>query len=223
MSILIDISLTYIISREMFNKGQAQKWWAENCEKLMELYNVQRLHRQSFPLPSTPRSENGSTSKEGNGDDSPPVTPPLGRERQPSTLHRPIGTGTGHSSPDSLDHQSTHSRSNCDSTVFSSTPKPLSPSGAKTETSSMDTSMRTSASQDIDRSRELSIISNASYSDTEWVEQDEAGVYITIKALPDGRRELIRVRFRLVFLPIYIHTELTCINYYNTCYIAISI
>ena len=41
----------------MFNKWQAQRWWAENYEKVMELYNVQRLNRQAFPLPTPPRSE----------------------------------------------------------------------------------------------------------------------------------------------------------------------
>ena len=36
--------------------------------------------------------------------------------------------------------------------------------------------------------------------ETEWVEQDEPGVYITIRALPGGTRELRRVRFRSVGL-----------------------
>ncbi|CAA6674514.1 unnamed protein product [Spirodela intermedia] len=42
-------------SREMFNRRQAQRWWAENCDKVMELYNVHRLHRRGLPTP--PRSE----------------------------------------------------------------------------------------------------------------------------------------------------------------------
>jgi len=44
-------------SREMFNKWQAQRWWADNYDKVMELYNVQRFSRQAFPLPTPPRSE----------------------------------------------------------------------------------------------------------------------------------------------------------------------
>jgi hypothetical protein len=44
-------------SREMFNKWQAQRWWAENYDKVMELYNVQRFNHQSVPLPTTPKSE----------------------------------------------------------------------------------------------------------------------------------------------------------------------
>jgi len=40
----------------MFNKWQAQRWWAENYDKVMELYNVQRFN-QTVPLPTTPKSE----------------------------------------------------------------------------------------------------------------------------------------------------------------------
>jgi len=67
----------------------------------------------------------------------------------------------------------------------------------KTERSSIDASVRTSSSEEEDHSGELSI-SNASDMETEWVEQDEPGVYITIRALPGGTRELRRVRFRFV-------------------------
>jgi hypothetical protein len=42
-------------------------------------------------------------------------------------------------------------------------------------------------------------ISNASDQEREWVEEDQPGVYITIRALPGGIRELRRVRFRCVF------------------------
>ncbi|XP_042055530.1 protein Brevis radix-like 4 [Salvia splendens] len=157
-------------SRDMFNQWQAQRWWAENSEKVLELYNVQRLNLQGCPLPTTPISEDDTSSKM----DSSPVTPPLGREPPPRAFLRPTGTTKGYST-DSLDLTSTHSIPN-----YESTPKLSSISGAKTEASS---SMRTSS------------MSNASDLETEWVEQDEPGVYITIRALPDGRRELRRVRF----------------------------
>jgi hypothetical protein len=82
-----------------------------------------------------------------------------------------------------------------DAAGLASTPKLSSISGAKTETSSIDGSARTSSSREADRSGELSV-SNASDMESEWVEQDEPGVYITIRALPSGTRELRRVRFR---------------------------
>lgn len=134
----------------------------------------------------------GQNSKMESAEES-PVTPPLTRERLPRNLFRP--TGMGYSSSDSLDHHPMQARHYCDSGGLTSTPKLSSISGAKTETSSMDASIRSSSSREADRSGELSI-SNASDMETEWVEQDEPGVYITIRALPGGKRELRRVRFR---------------------------
>lgn len=56
----------------------------------------------------------------------------------------------------------------------------------------MDASRTTTDSRD-----EASLsVSNASEMESEWIEQDEPGVYITIRQLVDGTRELRRVRFR---------------------------
>lgn len=46
-----------ILSRDMFDKWQAQRWWAENYDRIMELYNVQRFNRQALNTPA--RSEDG--------------------------------------------------------------------------------------------------------------------------------------------------------------------
>lgn len=206
----------------MFDKWQAQKWWAENFDKVMELYNVQQFNQQSVPLPTPPRSEDGvyalasllnswihssnlylilwgltsfslvyqssriPSTKNG------PATPPLNKESS---------RGKGYTSSGSLAHQPTTQTQNRhhDSSGLATTPKLSSISGTKTETSSVDESARSSSSreeeEEADHSGELSV-SNASDIETEWVEQDEAGVYITIRALPDGTRELRRVRFR---------------------------
>ncbi|KAF7843574.1 protein Brevis radix-like 2 [Senna tora] len=170
-------------SREMFNKWQAQRWWAENFDKVMELYNVQRFNQQAVPLPTPPRSEDDQSLKIESARDS-PATPPLMKQM-----------GTGYSSSDSLDHHlMMQSRPCYETSGLASTPKLSGISGAKTETSSLDGSVRTSSSREGDQSGELSI-SNASDMETEWVEQDEPGVYITIRALPGGARELRRVRF----------------------------
>lgn len=64
--------------------------------------------------------------------------------------------------------------------------------GLRSDAVSMDASRMTTDSRD-----EASVsYSNASEVETEWVEQDEPGVYITIRQLVDGARELRRVRFR---------------------------
>lgn len=97
-------------SKEMFDRGKADKWWAENSENLMELYNVKRQ----------------------------------------TLLHGPneyCTPDTSMQSPSSSGIFSTGTTLPCDSR-------------------------------------------------SELVEQDEPGVYITIRALADGRRELRRIRFR---------------------------
>ncbi|XP_042032590.1 protein BREVIS RADIX-like [Salvia splendens] len=44
-------------SRDTFNKWQAQKWWSENYDRVIELYNVQRFNQQA--MNTSGRSEDG--------------------------------------------------------------------------------------------------------------------------------------------------------------------
>ncbi|CAH9098454.1 unnamed protein product [Cuscuta europaea] len=131
----------------------------------MELYNVMKLNRQAFPLPTQPRSikdkeQSLNIEASERGGETPVQPLPLhDKERSAPVIYL------------EQQHSTTHSYD-----------------GAKTETSSMTT---TSLSRD----EEEFSISNASDLESEWVEQDEGGVYITIRALPSGRRELRRVRF----------------------------
>lgn len=136
------------------------------------------------------------------------MTPPLCNEPPPCNFHLMVSGGMGYSSSDSLEQHTTcrghgHHRPHqvshfYDSCGLTSTPKLSSISGGKTETSSMDMSERSSSSpEEVGQSGELSAsVSNASDLEREWVEEDEAGVYITIRELPGGVRELRRVRFR---------------------------
>lgn len=115
-----------------------------------------------------------------------PETPRLSKEHIPHHFRQSL--------PEQHPMQS---RQYYESGGLNSTPKVSSASAAKIETSSIDASARSSSSREIDHSGELSVsISNASDIETEWVEQDEPGVYITIRILPNGARELRRVRFR---------------------------
>ncbi|CDY56185.1 BnaC05g51050D [Brassica napus] len=165
------------LSREMFDKWEAQKWWGENFEKVMEFYNVQQLNQQSVPVPTAPpRSKYESCSKNS------PATPPLNKEC-------PGGKCLLTANQARTQAQSRYHR---DSSGLATTPKLSSISGTRTETSSVDMSARSSGSsreeeeeeeEDGDYSMEVSV-SNASDMETEWVEQDEDGVYITIRALP---------------------------------------
>ncbi|KAK6153572.1 hypothetical protein DH2020_013211 [Rehmannia glutinosa] len=78
-------------SREIFDKWQAQRWWAENYDKVIELYNVQKFNLHAIQLPTPPRSEDENSKLESTKDS--PVTPPLSKERP---------TEIGYSSSDSF-------------------------------------------------------------------------------------------------------------------------
>ncbi|KAM0046476.1 putative brevis radix (BRX) domain, transcription factor BREVIS RADIX domain-containing protein [Helianthus debilis subsp. tardiflorus] len=138
-------------NREMFDKWQAQRWWGENYDRIMELYNVQRFNCQALDTPS--RSEDGrdsSDSRFGSVRDSPMMNPSR-------NYYRPPDQGGNYH--------------------YNAGP--------------MDASRTTTSSRD-----EASVsVSNASDIDSEWIEEDEPGVYITIRQLVDGTRELRRVRF----------------------------
>lgn len=66
-----------------------------------------------------------------------------------------------------------------------------------TSSTDADQSARTSSSREADQSGEIAM-------KNEWIEQDEPGVYITIRTLPGGARELRRVRFRYILIQVAI-------------------
>ncbi|KAL0407986.1 UNVERIFIED_CONTAM: protein Brevis radix-like 1 [Sesamum radiatum] len=153
-------------SREMFDKWEAQRWWGENFDRIMELYNVQKFSQQVMDTPG--RSEDGRDSvysRLGSVRESPRMTP----------RYKP----SGYFPPESSNHYY-----NAGSSTYTS-------GGPKREMSYMEPSRTTTSSRD-----EASVsISNASDIESEWIEEDEPGVYITIRQLVDGTRELRRVRF----------------------------
>ncbi|KAA8525129.1 hypothetical protein F0562_007007 [Nyssa sinensis] len=169
-------------SREMFNKWQAQRWWGENYDRIMELYNVQRFNQQALHTP--PRSEDerdSSFSRFGSARES-PMTSSLNKEWTPRNYYKPSGS-KGYFPSDPSD-QFGNQHYNAGSSAYGT-------GGPKGERPSVDASRTTTSSRD-----EASVsISNASDLESEWVEEDEPGVYITIRQLADGTRELRRVRF----------------------------
>lgn len=110
-----------------------------------------------------------------------PMAPALNKEWTPRNYYKPSGSRQ-YFPPDPMDHGGGHHYNAGSSTNV----------GHKGDASSMDASRTTTSSRD-----EASVsVSNASDMESEWVEQDEPGVYITIRQLTDGTRELRRVRFR---------------------------
>lgn len=170
-------------SREMFDKWQAQRWWGENYDRIMELYNVQRFNRQALQTPSRSEDERDSNySRMGSARESPAVS--LNKEWTPRSHYKPPGSRQ-YFPPDPYDHGGGGGHQ------FNAGSSGYVMGGHKGETSSLDASRTTTSSRD-----EASVsVSNASDLEAEWVEQDEPGVYITIRQLADGTRELRRVRF----------------------------
>nr|GMD82005.1 protein BREVIS RADIX-like [Ipomoea batatas] len=151
-------------SRDMYDKWEAQRWWGENYDRIMELYNVQKFNQQEAP--STPsQSENGRDS---------------------------CYSRLGSSSRESPIKMMTPALRNCNNNKPPPPPIAL-PDHKNGEMCCMDASRTTTESRD-DADASISI-SNASEMESEWVEQDQPGVYITIRQLADGTRELRRVRF----------------------------
>ncbi|PIN02684.1 hypothetical protein CDL12_24799 [Handroanthus impetiginosus] len=143
-------------SREMFNKWQAQRWWGENFDRIMELYNVQKFNQQALNTPG--RSEDGRDSTYSR----------LGSVRESPRMNKEWTNCSNYY--------------NGGSSVYPTVGGPKGDmEGSRTTTSSRD---------------EASVsISNASDIESEWIEEDEPGVYITLRQLVDGTRELRRVRF----------------------------
>ncbi|KAL8170535.1 hypothetical protein V2J09_022339, partial [Rumex salicifolius] len=159
-------------SREMFDKWQAQRWWGENYDRITELYNVQKFNQQALSTPSVSEDEqrDSSYTRVESARDSLVMSSSVNRDWTP-THYKSCGT-----------IQSYNAGSRGHGTG----------GGPRTETSSVDASRTTISS--IDEEASVSV-SNASDLETEWVEQDEPGVYITIRQIADGSRELRRVRF----------------------------
>ncbi|TKW41105.1 hypothetical protein SEVIR_1G292100v4 [Setaria viridis] len=184
-------------SREMFNKWEAQRWWGENYDRVVELYNVQTFSRQQGV--STPTSsvddatqrDSSFYSRAGSTRESPVILPPTAAGRQQpiaraascramaaaSSTARAACNPSSTAVPDPSDHVWAHHFN-----LLNSAPAPPHFDPSRATTSSLD---------------EASVsVSNASDLEaTEWVEQDEPGVCITIREFGDGTRELRRVRF----------------------------
>lgn len=119
----------------------------------------------------------------------------MNKDWTPRHHYRPSGV-KGYYPSESSEHGGTQ--------FYGGGPSAYGSGGGKAETSYLDPSRITTSSRD-----EASVsISNASDLETEWVEEDEPGVYITIRQFADGTRELRRVRFRCTMntlLPIYLY------------------
>ncbi|KAF0892295.1 hypothetical protein E2562_014861 [Oryza meyeriana var. granulata] len=202
-------------SREIFNKWEAQRWWGENYDRIVELYNVQtfsgRQQGVSTPTSSVDDSalrESSFCSRAGSTRESPVVTPAASSSLAKEPIARSMSckamAGSASASnyaaaastraacypsaavPDPSDHVWAHHFNMLNSAAAG----PSAVGGGVP--SCYDPSRGTTSSRD-----EASVsISNASDLEaTEWFEQDEPGVFFTIREFGDGTRELRRIRF----------------------------
>lgn len=205
-------------SREMFNKWEAQRWWGENYDRIVELYNVQtfsgRQQGGSTPTSSVDDSHlrDSSYSRGGSARDSPVMMPPppsaSTRDPMPRSAsckapsyHAPQPPSSARAAyypsaavPDPSDHVWAHHFNMLNSAAAgpsSSSSVMMGGSGVGAP-SSYDPSRATSSSR-YDAS--VSVSNASDLEATEWIEQDEPGVCLTIRELGDGTRELRRIRF----------------------------
>ncbi|KAF6146263.1 hypothetical protein GIB67_011735 [Kingdonia uniflora] len=154
--------------RDFFNKWQAQRWWGENYDRVLELYNVQRFSRQSLQTPARSEDERDSSySRMGSARES-PITQQFNQERLIKNNCKPSSSKGVPSNP--IEESDGH--------IYA---EPCANDASRTTTSSRDEGSRISLT--------------VSEQDREWIQQDEPGVYITIRESIDGSRELKRVRF----------------------------
>ncbi|RLM79244.1 protein Brevis radix-like 2 [Panicum miliaceum] len=191
-------------SREIFNKWEAQRWWGENYDRVVELYNVQTFSRQqgvSTPTSSvddaTTQGDSSFYSRAGSTRESPVVILPptaAGREQPiaratPCRAMAAAAASTGRAAcnpsstavPDPSDHVWAHHFN-----LLNSAPPPA-PAPPH-----LDPSRATTSS--LDEAASVSVSNASDLEAAEWVEQDEPGVCITIREFADGTRELRRVR-----------------------------
>ncbi|KAL6652099.1 hypothetical protein ACP70R_011024 [Stipagrostis hirtigluma subsp. patula] len=198
-------------SREMFNKWEAQRWWGENYDRIVELYNVLtfsgRQQGSSTPTSSVDDSvlREMSYSRGTSARESPVVMPqpaaaaaskePIARSASCKAMAAGSSAPSARAAyypsaavPDPSDHVWAHHFNMLNSAAAGTSVS----GGGGGGPSSYDPSRATTSSRD-----EASVsVSNASDLEaTEWIEEDEPGVCLTIRELGDGTRELRRIRF----------------------------
>ncbi|CAD6223306.1 unnamed protein product [Miscanthus lutarioriparius] len=169
-----------VCSRDMFNKWEAQRWWGENYDRVVELYSVQTFSRQqgiSTPTSSiddATQRDSSFYSRAGSTRESPVILPPtaaVGRE-QPivratscramaaASTARAACNQSSSAVPDPSDHVWAHHFN-----LLNSAPAP--PAAPHLDPSRATTSSLDEASVSVSNASDLEA--------TEWVEQDEPG------------------------------------------------
>ncbi|KAH7433104.1 hypothetical protein KP509_07G055100 [Ceratopteris richardii] len=172
-------------SREMFNRSQAQQWWAENCDKVYELYNVPTLSGISGTLPMVSKSEQHDCTSQS-----------IRECKRQFIIQQNMGQGV----------KRNHEKRNGENLQTRSMAK----LGSKDRTGVSSKSLchlEMEAKEELihQSQHELPAQSNRcgcgihhGGCEDEWVEEDEPGIYITLKSC-NGPTELKCIHFREKF------------------------
>ncbi|KAG0625658.1 hypothetical protein M758_2G071600 [Ceratodon purpureus] len=176
-------------SRDIFSKKEAELWWAENGNRVRTVYNVPAFERTSTnDHQATSSSEEEQVS--GVSGYATPAYSPQG-SRGPSMRDSPYGHNSGIARGASLRDTSSREASIREASIRESIRESM--RDAVSEVSDSVTNDRATETETI-QSEEGSD-RNFEGEETTWVEEDVPGVYLTLKNLTGGGRELKRVRF----------------------------
>lgn len=176
-------------SRDIFSKREAESWWAENGNRVRAVYNVPAFERSSTnDHQATSSSEEEQVS--GVSGYATPAYSPQG-SRGPSIRDSPACYGSGISRGASLRDTSSREASIREASIRESIRESM--RDAVSEVSDSVTNDRATETE-TNQSEEGSD-RNFEGEETTWVEEDVPGVYLTLKNLTGGGRELKRVRF----------------------------
>ncbi|CAN6276820.1 unnamed protein product [Urochloa humidicola] len=210
-------------SREMFNKWEAQRWWGENYDRIVELYNVVmfsgRQQGCSTPASSVDDSVLRESSYSHGGSTSrgspitigalpppppPPPAPAAASNKEPIPRSASCkATTPGFSSAAAPSTRAAYYPSAAvpdpSDHVWAHHFNMLNSAAAAAGTSAMGgASSGYDPSRATTSSRDEASVSLSNVSDmeaAEWIEEIEPGVCLTIRELGDGSRELRRIRF----------------------------
>ncbi|XP_024393729.1 uncharacterized protein [Physcomitrium patens] len=178
-------------SRDIFSKKEAESWWAENGNRVREVYNVPAFERTTTNgHQATSSSEEEQVS--GVSGYATPSYSPQG-SRGASTRDSPAGYSSGISRGASLRDTSSREASMREPSIRESIRQSMRDAVSEHSESATCTERET----ETDTVAGSVAGSDRTYDGEEstWVEEDVPGVYLTLKNLTGGGRELKRVRF----------------------------
>ncbi|XP_024400228.1 uncharacterized protein [Physcomitrium patens] len=181
--------------RDIFSKKEAESWWAENGNRVRATYNVPAFERTTANVHQV--TSNSEEEVSGVSGYATPAYSPQG-SRGASMWNSPAGYGSGISRGASLRDTSSREASIREAAMREASIREAmkeSMRDAVSEHSESVTCTERATETDTVAGSEAGSDRTFDGEETTWVEEDVPGVYLTLKNLAGGGRELKRVRF----------------------------